>query len=159
MEAGLVDAAVIPIENSIKEEVNQNSDLLFAHDPLICGEVVSKIDQSLIPDPGMGADQIKAVHSHPQALVQCGTFLLDSGRRVIPDYDAAKRARMIKEKGLVYFAAVASERAVRICAMKILSKEMANAPNNYTRFSDLSKAHFPPSGKNKTSIVMSVKPA
>jgi chorismate mutase/prephenate dehydratase len=63
----------------------------------------------------------------------------------------------MKEKKLIDAGAVASERAAKIYGMKVLAKGIADNPNNYTRFFVTSKVDSPLSGKDKTSIIFSLK--
>jgi chorismate mutase/prephenate dehydratase len=64
---------------------------------------------------------------------------------------------MIKEKSLKNAAAIASERAANIYGMHTLAKDIADNPENYTRFFVLSTQDSPPTGKDKTSIIFSAK--
>ncbi|MEM1589824.1 MAG: ACT domain-containing protein, partial [Candidatus Bathyarchaeia archaeon] len=54
-------------------------------------------------------------------------------------------------------AAIASEKAAEIYGMKILARDVSNYSDNYTRFVIVSRMDAPPSGKDKTSIIFSVK--
>ena len=84
-------------------------------------------------------------------------FLEEFGRELIPTYDTAGSVKMIKEKDLKNAAAIASERAANIYGMHILAKDIADNPENYTRFFVLSTEDSPPTGKDKTSIIFSAK--
>jgi chorismate mutase/prephenate dehydratase len=64
---------------------------------------------------------------------------------------------MIKEKGITNGGAVASARAADIYGMKVVSREIEDNPNNFTRFFILAKEDSPPTGRDKTSIVFSAK--
>ncbi|MCW4011065.1 MAG: prephenate dehydratase [Candidatus Bathyarchaeota archaeon] len=144
---------VVPMENSIEGSVNQNYDLFLKYDLKVCGEVIVKIEHCLIANPGTAIADIKAVYSHPQALAQCRRFLEELGRELIPTYDTAGSVKMLKEKGLRDAAAVASERAAKIYNMQILAEDMADNPENYTRFFVLAKQDSAATGKDKTSII------
>jgi chorismate mutase/prephenate dehydratase len=144
---------VVPVENSIEGSVSQNYDLFLKYDLKVCGEVIVKIEHCLIANPGTALADIRAVYSHPQALGQCRTFLEELGRELIPTYDTAGSVKMLKEKGLKNAAAVASERAANLYGMQILAKDIADNPENYTRFFVLSKEDANASGKDKTSII------
>jgi len=157
VEKGETEFGVVPIENSIEGSVNQTYDLFLKHNLKVYGEIIHKIDHCLIANPNTKLDSIKVVYSHPQALAQCGNFLERLGCDLIPTYDTAGSVKMMKEKKLKNAGAIASERAAEIYGMKILAKEIADNPNNYTRFFTLSKNDFPPTGKDKTSIIFSVK--
>jgi len=146
---------VVPIENSLEGSVNQTYDLFLKHDLKVRGEVIVKIDHCLIANPGTRLEAVKAVYSHPQALAQCRNFLEQLGRELIPTYDTAGSVKMLKEKGLKDAAAVASERAAELYGMKVLARDIADNPENYTRFFVLSKEDSPVTGKDKTSIIFS----
>ena len=148
---------VVPVENSLEGSVTQNYDLFLKYDLKVCGEVIVKIEHCLIANPGTALEDIKVVYSHPQALAQCRSFLEDFGRELIPTYDTAGSVKMLKEKGLKNAAAIASERAADLYGMHILAKDIADNPENYTRFFVLSTEDSPPTGKDKTSIIFSAK--
>jgi chorismate mutase/prephenate dehydratase len=146
---------VVPIENSLEGSVNQTYDLFLKYDLKVCGEVIIRVSHCLIANKGTTIEQIKTVYSHPQALAQCRNFLERSGWELIPTYDTAGSAKMLKEKGLEGAAAVASERAAKLYGLEILAKEIEDNPNNYTRFFVLSTEEAPVTGKDKTSIIFS----
>jgi chorismate mutase/prephenate dehydratase len=152
-----VHAGVVTVENSIEGSVNQNYDLFFAYDLKVCGEVIVKLSHCLIVNPNTSIGDVKAVYSHPQALAQCRSFLERSKYELIPTYDTAGSVRLIKEKKLTNAAAIASEKAAELYGMKIIAKDIAGNPENYTRFFVLSKEDSPITGKDKTSIIFSAK--
>jgi prephenate dehydratase len=157
VETGEVDYGVVPVENSLEGSVNQTYDLFLIHDLKVCGEVIIKIVHCLISHPGTELKDIKTVYSHPQALAQCRRFLERLNFRVIPTYDTAGSVKMIKEEGLRDTGAIASERAARIYGMSVIARDIGDSPNNYTRFFVLSKSDAPFTGKDKTSIIFSIK--
>jgi chorismate mutase/prephenate dehydratase len=157
VENGEVDFGVVPIENSIEGSVTQVYDLFLEYDLKVCGEVVLKIVHCLIANPGVTLDSIKVIFSHPQALGQCRNFLERLKCELISTYDTAGSVKMIKEKTMRDAAAIASERAAKIYNMEILVKDVADNPNNYTRFFVLSKFDSPPTGNDKTSIIFSTR--
>lgn len=76
VSAGKVDAAAIPIENSLQGGVSQNLDLLRdAEDLYAMKEEIVRIDHRLVYKEGMTLSQIGRVYSHRQALDQCAGFL------------------------------------------------------------------------------------
>lgn len=148
---------VVPIENSIEGSVNQVYDLFLEYDLKVCGEIVLRIVHCLIANPGTLLNSIKVIYSHPQALAQCRSFLERLGCEMISTYDTAGSVKMIREKGMMDAGAIAGEIAAEIYGMEILAKNIADNPNNYTRFFVLSKTEPPPSGNDKTSIIFSTK--
>ncbi len=76
VSAGRVDAAAIPIENSLQGGVSQNLDLLQdCQDLFAMKETIVRIDHRLIYKEGTPLSQIGRVYSHRQALDQCAGFL------------------------------------------------------------------------------------
>jgi chorismate mutase/prephenate dehydratase len=147
------DFGVVPVENSIEGSVNQTYDLFLKHDLKVRGEIIVKIEHCLIANPGTKLEDVKAVYSHPQALAQCRTFLEKSGWELVPTYDTAGSVKILKEKGLKNAAALASEKAAELYKMKILAREIADNPENYTRFFVIGKKDAPMTGKDKTSVI------
>jgi chorismate mutase/prephenate dehydratase len=148
---------VVPVENSIEGSVNQTYDLFLKHDLKVRGEVIVKIEHCLIANPTTKLEDVKAVYSHPQALAQCRTFLEKSGWELIPTYDTAGSVKILKENGLKNAAAVAGEKAAELYEMKILQRDIADNPENYTRFFVIAKEDAPMSGKDKTSVIFAAK--
>ncbi|MEM2816752.1 MAG: prephenate dehydratase, partial [Candidatus Bathyarchaeia archaeon] len=157
VEIGDVDSGVVPVENSLEGSVNQTYDLFLVHDLKVGGEVIVKIAHCLIAHPGTRLEDIKAVYSHPQALAQCRNFLEKLNLKVIPTFDTAGSVKMIRDEGLKDAAAIASERAAKIYNMEVLATDIGDSPNNYTRFFVLSKTDAPYTGRDKTSIIFSIK--
>jgi chorismate mutase/prephenate dehydratase len=144
---------VVPVENSIEGSVNQTYDLFLRYDLKVRGEVIVKIEHCLITNLDTKMSDIKTVYSHPQALAQCRGFLEKLRWEIIPTYDTAGSVKMIKEKDLKNAAAIASERAAQLYAMKILARDIADNHENYTRFFVLSTEDSPKTGNDKTSII------
>jgi chorismate mutase/prephenate dehydratase len=150
---------VVPIENSIEGSVNQNYDLFLAYDLKVCGEVAVKLAHVLIANPQTRLEDIETVYSHPQALAQCRSYLEKQKWEIIPAYDTAGSVKIIKEKNLPNAAAIASEKAADLYNMKIIARDIADNPSNYTRFLVLSHEDAAPTGDDKTSIIFSAKHA
>jgi chorismate mutase/prephenate dehydratase len=148
---------VVPIENSLEGNISQNYDLFLRYDLKVCAEVIVKVEHCLIANPDTALEDIEVVYSHPQALGQCRHFLEEFGRELISTYDTAGSVKMIKEKAMRNAAAIASEKAAELYGMHILAKDIADNPENYTRFFVLSTEDASPTGKDKTSIIFSAK--
>ena len=79
VEEGECEVAVLPIENSSAGEVGQVVDLIFAGNLYINGVYELAVEQNLMVLPGARLSDIKTVFSHPQALMQCASFLEEAG--------------------------------------------------------------------------------
>lgn len=154
---GKAHFGIAPIENSIEGNILGTYDLLLDSDVKVAGEIEMQISHCLIAHSEATLDSITKIYSHPQALGQSRAFLNHLGKELVPSYDTAGSVKLIKERGIKDGAAIASSRAAEIYGMKILANGIQDNPNNYTRFLILSKQAAPPSGKDKTSIIFSVK--
>ncbi|MFH1031181.1 MAG: prephenate dehydratase [Chloroflexota bacterium] len=157
VEEGKTQYGVVPIENSLEGSISRVYDLLLDSSLRVCGETEVRVVHCLIASPGATLDSIKKAYSHPQALGQCRAFLKHLGAELISTYDTAGSVKMIKEQKITDGAAIASARAAEIYGMQVLAREIEDNPNNFTRFFLLAKQDSPPTGKDKTSIVFSVK--
>ena len=148
---------IVPIENSLEGSIAKVYDLLLDSSLKVAGEIELRVSHALIANPGATLDSIKKIYSHPQALGQCQAFLKHLDSELIPTYDTAGGVKLIKEKGITDGAAIASARAAEIYGMKVIANQIEDSPNNFTRFFILARQDSPPTGRDKTSIVFSVK--
>ncbi|MDD5094911.1 MAG: prephenate dehydratase [Dehalococcoidia bacterium] len=157
VSSGETDYGVVPIENSQAGSINDTYDLLLAHDLNVFGEVYLKVVHCLLALPGETINDIKKIYSHPQAIAQCDEFLSSLKAEIIPTYDTAGSAKMIKEGGLRNCAAIASKRVSQIYGMDILAEGIQTNPRNFTRFFVISKEKAKAAKLNKTSLVFRTK--
>lgn len=157
VEEGRAEYAVVPIENSIEGSVNETYDMLLETRLRVMGEVKLRIRHCLIGHPDARLEGLKVVYSHPQALAQCRESLRRLGLDTIAYYDTAGSVKMLKEKGIRDAAGIASRRAAEIYGMKILIEGLEDSPTNYTRFLILHERDSPRSGRDKTSIIFTVR--
>jgi prephenate dehydratase len=154
VENSSLDAAIVPIENSIEGSVNETYDLLVEKHLFVKGEIYQRIRHCLIANKQ--AIEIKTVYSHPQALAQCRNYIRKKSLEPIPSYDTAGSVKLIKESSLVSAAAIASKRAADIYDMKIIEEGIEDKNNNFTRFLIISKLPACQSNSDKTSIIFSI---
>jgi prephenate dehydratase len=151
------DFGVVPIENSQAGSINETYDLLLRYDLNIYGEIDLRVNHCLMALPGESLASIKTVYSHPQALAQCEQFLSKIGAEIVPTYDTAGSAKLIREKRLASCAAVASKRVAQIYEMQVLAENIQTIPSNYTKFFVISKKKAAYAEKNKTSLIFITK--
>jgi prephenate dehydratase len=160
-----VDAAVLPIENTLHGSVHENYDLLLRYDFEITAETSVRIVHNLIAPPGVTFERVRKVYSHPVALNQCLDFFRNHKRiERVTFYDTAGSVKMIMKDRPNDAAAIASELAAKIYGGKILRREIEDDRQNFTRFFLLEAAGAKPrtirgGAKNpwKTSLVFSTK--
>jgi len=153
---GTVARGILPMENTIGGTIHRNYDLLVEHELPIVGEVQLKVDHCLLALPGVRIDDVRVVHSHPQALAQCERFL-----RGLPNveieavYDTAGGAKLIREQGLKHDAAIASIRAAQVFELNVLQRGIQDFDTNITRFCVIARQPIT-QGADKTSIVFAL---
>ncbi|HKE44621.1 MAG TPA: prephenate dehydratase [Steroidobacteraceae bacterium] len=154
VEAGVADFGVVPIENSTEGTVNNTLDRFLASPARICGEVELRIHQYLMGRMDSLAD-IERVCSHQQSLAQCRAWLaeyLPNAERVAVSSNAEGARRARDEKGT---AAIAGEAAAEVYDLKVLVAQIEDRPDNTTRFLVVGRKAFRPSGKDKTTLLVS----
>lgn len=133
---GQAEYAVLPIENSTAGIVAQNYDLLMEYDVCIVAEQVISISHALLGLPKAALSDIRTVYSHPQALMQCSSYL----EQQHPDWErksmrnTAVSALKVKEDEDISQAAVASEENAGLYGLKVLKKAIQNERDNETKF-------------------------
>ncbi len=147
-----IDAAVIPIENSLAGSVLEFYDMFnepVLRNAKILREHIQRIRHNLIARPGTNLRDIKQVFSHPIALAQCRNFFnWNPEMQRIEHYDTAGSVRMIMQVGGdPSRAAIASKKSAEIYGGEILKEGMEDNPENYTRFLLLQYGIHPEDGK------------
>jgi prephenate dehydratase len=138
-----VQAAVIPIENTLAGSVHENYDHLLHHDLPIVAETSVRIVHNLIAAPGVKFGAIRRVFSHPVALNQCLKFFAaHPGIERESYYDTAGSVKMIMEEGLTDAAGIASELAAENFGGNILKRSIEDDRQNFTRFFLLRRPEF-----------------
>ncbi|HZD33233.1 MAG TPA: prephenate dehydratase [Candidatus Angelobacter sp.] len=158
VESGRVEAAVIPIENSLAGSVAEHFDLLLARDVFIHGEMHLRIRHNLIAPPGVKLSQVERVFSHPVALDQCRNFFrAHPGVQAVPFYDTAGSVRHVIADNLADAAGIAAKRAAAEYGGRVLLSGIEDDQQNYTRFLLITKSKKIGKGANKTSIGFALK--
>ena len=153
-EAGQVDYAVVPVENSTEGAVGRTLDLVCSTDLSVCGEIKLRVQQNLLSGAA-SLTHVTKVYSHAQSLAQCVQWLarhLPGVQRVAVSSNAEAARLAAAESGT---AAIAGEIAASIYGLAILAAHIEDEPNNTTRFWVLGRQSVAPSGNDQTSLVMS----
>ena len=143
---------IMAIENSIAGSILPNYNLLQRSNLYVSGEVYLQIDQHLMVNPGVKISDIKEVHSHPMALLQCTGYLNKHAWRLVETEDTALSAKHVHQRKSKHIAAVAGSLAAELFGLKIISPNIHDVKNNYTRFLVLQQKETEVDGANKASI-------
>jgi len=158
LDRGSVNAAVIPIENSLAGSVAEHFDLLLARNVSIQQEYRLRIVHNLIAAPGVKMKDVRRVYSHPVALDQCRDFFRTHPMmEATPFYDTAGSVKHVMENGLKDAAGIAGRRAAAVYKGRILAAGIEDDKRNFTRFFLIRRGRRIVPGANKTSIAFRVK--
>ncbi|HEY0273158.1 MAG TPA: prephenate dehydratase, partial [Chitinophaga sp.] len=149
-----VDAGIMAIENSIAGSILPNYTLLKNSGLHVTGEIYLQIKQHLMVLPGQTMEDIREVHSHPMALLQCTRFLEKYPHiKLVETEDTALSAKNVHTRKLKSTAAIAGKLAAEIYGLDIIASNIQTEKNNYTRFLAISKMPVPPmEDANKASV-------
>ena len=154
-ESGAAQFTVVPVENSTEGVVGRTLDLLLTTPLRICAEIELRVQQNLLSNSLL--KDIRRIYSHSQSLAQCNGWLaqnLPAVERVAVASNAEAAQRASQEPGT---AAIAGETAAARYGLSILSRSIEDAPNNTTRFLVLGQIDPGPTGRDRTSLVMSAE--
>jgi chorismate mutase/prephenate dehydratase len=166
VESGTADFGVVPVENSTEGAVGRSLDLMPQTPMKVCGEVIVRIHHNLMAKTPALVDaasgkvefaRIRRVFSHGQSLGQCHEWLnanLPHAERVAVASNAEAARRAAEESAS---AAVAGEMAAEHYGLTILAPNIEDEPNNTTRFLVLGGYEPRPTGRDKTSLVLSAR--
>ena len=128
------EGGIMAIENSIAGSILPNYNLLQKSNLKISGEIYLHIRQNLLVNPGVSLEDIREVHSHPMALLQCMEFLEKYNWKLIETEDTALSAKSLHQHHSKHIAAVASKLAADLFHLENLAPNIHTLKNNYTRF-------------------------
>jgi chorismate mutase/prephenate dehydratase len=154
VQAGEADFGVVPVENSSQGIVSHTLDMFLLSDLKICGEIELRVHQNLMTHAS-DLNQIERVYSHEQSLSQCKVWLRSHlpGVELIAvgsNSEAARRVRNAPEA-----AAIGGRSAAQVYGLPILFADIEDHPDNTTRFLVIGRKIFAPSGRDKTTLLLS----
>jgi chorismate mutase/prephenate dehydratase len=154
-EAGSTEFGLVPVENSTEGSVTRTMDLLLASPLRIVAEVSLQVHHSLLTKSGT-VDGIRSVCAHAQALAQCVGWLNRhhpalERRAVSSNAEAARLASVDPSVG-----AIAGELAAQRYQLQAVATHIQDDPANRTRFLVLGRQETASTGRDKTSLILSV---
>ncbi len=153
VESGNAHFGVVPVENSTEGVINHTLDMFMTTPLKICGEVALRIHHHLM-GKNENRDGAKRVVSHQQSLAQCREWLdanLPRLERVAVSSNAEAARLAAADPSLL---AIAGDSAARLYDLKIHSSNIEDRPDNTTRFLIVGAIDTKPSGKDKTSLLL-----
>lgn len=148
------DYGVVPVENSTEGVVTHTLDMFVDSELKIVSQIVLHIQQCLMSNAKLA--QIKKLYVHPQSLAQCRGWLAKNLPRVeiVETSSNARSAELAaKEK---FSAALGGVLAAEKYGLKLLAQDIQDNSVNVTRFIVLGRTCSPPTGNDRTSLMISV---
>jgi prephenate dehydratase len=133
-DAKASDGAVMAMENSIAGSILPNYNLLQKSKLQVIGEVYLSISQNLLVYPGVKLEEIKEVHSHPMAILQCLDYLENQDWKLVETEDTALSAKQVRQHKSKHVAAIASKFAAQLFDLDVIGPDIHTLKNNITRF-------------------------
>ena len=156
VDSGKTEFGVVPIENSNEGVISYTLDLFMDYDLKVSAEVMLEISHNLLSKSG-DKSKIKKVYSNPQATAQCRRWIETNliGIPILESTSTAKAAEIALQDDEA--AAIASEVAAKVYDLHFVEKNIGDSKHNYTRFLIISREYPSKTGKDKTSIMFSIK--
>ncbi|HEB82289.1 MAG TPA: prephenate dehydratase [Gammaproteobacteria bacterium] len=153
VEAGGANFGVVPVENSTEGVVNHTLDLMMNSSLTISGEVELRIRHNLLSREKSLAD-VERVYAHQQSIAQCRLWLdrnLPNAERIAVNSNAEA---VLIARDHEQSAAIAGTMAAELYDMPILNPDIEDEPHNTTRFVIIGDYQAPPSGSDRTSLLV-----
>lgn len=154
VENGSADFGVVPVENSGQGTIQITLDMFLTSSLKICGEVELRVHQYLMSRSGHIED-IERIYSHPQSFMQTSAWLRANLPKVekVPVSSNAEGARRARNSDDA--AAIGGESAGHVYGLKkVITKPIEDDGDNTTRFLVIGRQIFPPSGHDRTSVLV-----
>jgi chorismate mutase/prephenate dehydratase len=156
VERGRADYGVVPIENSTSGAVIYTLDMFIDSELKISAEIMLEVSQHLLSKSGKIED-IKKIYTISPAAAQCRQWLEKNlpGVPVLDATSTARAAEMALDDPAA--AAIASEMAAVLYSLQIAARKIEDSANNITRFLVIAPKYPGRTGRDKTSIMFSIK--
>jgi chorismate mutase/prephenate dehydratase len=155
--SGSCHYGVVPVENSTEGVISHTLDSFMDSSLKICGEVELRIHQHFMVGINTDKNNISRVYSHAQSLAQCRQWL-NSNFPAIERVAVSSNAEAAKRvQGEWNSAAIAGDMACELYDLEKLHEKIEDNPDNSTRFLIIGREEVPKSGRDRTSVVVSVR--
>jgi len=157
VDNGLCKYGILPLENSNAGSVNEVYDLMSLYRFYIVRSVKLPITHTLLAAHDVKLSEIKEVFSHEQAIRQCSQFLKSlNGIKITECENTATAAKQAADSGRKDVAVISSLDCAELYGLSVLSYNIRNTDNNYTRFICISKEPEIYPGSRKTSLMLTL---
>ena len=149
------DYGVVPVENSTEGVISHTLDMLVDSELRIVSQIVLPIQHCLLSKTTLG--RIRILYSHPQALAQCREWV----RKNLPNAEIVESSSTVRAAeqaaSTPRAAAIAGALAAERSGLRLLAADIQDNSNNATRFLVLGRQCGPPTGHDRTSLMLSLQ--
>lgn len=132
---GEADFGMLPLENTTSGSINDVYDLLQHTDLSLVGELAYPIKHCVLVTEQTGLNRIDTLYSHPQVIQQCSQFIRSLNRVHIEYCESSSHAmQLVASLNKPNIAALGNEDGGKLYGLRVLKTDIANQPNNITRF-------------------------
>ncbi|ABO49321.1 Prephenate dehydratase [Desulforamulus reducens MI-1] len=157
VEKGLCEYGILPVENSLAGTVIPVYDLMEKYKFYIVRSIRLRINHTVQAKKGVTLGDIHEIVSHEQAIRQCSEFLKSHPHiKVTLFSNTAAAAKYVADSDRTDLAAISSEACAKLYNLDVLSDQIQNRDNNYTRFICISKNMKIYPGANKISLMLAL---
>ncbi|MDR0217487.1 MAG: bifunctional chorismate mutase/prephenate dehydratase [Enterobacteriaceae bacterium] len=135
VELGQADYGILPLENTSSGAINDVYDLLQHTSLSLVGEITLPINHCLLVAKESDISQIKTIYSHSQPFQQCSQYLNQFPHwKIVYCESTASAMQKVAELDSPEVAALGSEAGGALYGLRLLANNLANQPDNSTRF-------------------------
>ena len=150
------DYGVVPVENSTEGVVTHTLDMFVDSDLKVVSQIILRIQQCLMIPRRSTRTQIRKLYAHPQSLAHCRAWIQNHLPRVeiVETSSNARSAELAaREKGA---AAIGGLLAAEKYGLNVIEQDIQDNAANATRFLVLGRQCSPPTGQDRTSLMISI---
>ena len=155
--AGACNYGVVPVENSTEGVISHTLDSFMDSSIKICGEVELRIHHHFMVGGNTNNDNITRVYSHAQSLAQCRQWLNSNYPNIERVAVSSYAEAALRVQGEWNYSAIAGDMSCELYQLEKLWEKIEDRPDNSTRFLIIGRESVPPSGDDRTSVVVSVR--
>jgi len=156
VDDGRCDYGLVPLENSIEGGV------LSTIDVLVFEVAKARIREEVVVPVSFGAHRraefadtpATTVLSHPFGLAQCKGYAREHGLAVRSTDSTAEACRVVAASDDPGLVAVSSAKAAALAGLVTVADHIEDFPGARTRFALVSREELPPTGDDKTTLVV-----
>ncbi len=160
VEADGANFGVVPVENSSAGVINHTLDLFMKSSLMISGEVALRIRHNLLSKQD-SLEKIDRVYAHQQSLAQCNQWLdkyLPNAERIAMSSNAQAVLQALENNDVsIGTASIGGIMAAELYDVPVLVADIEDEPDNTTRFAVIGQHRSPPSGDDRTSLLVFVQ--